>query len=254
MKYLSTRISEVLHPAPGHALLRFSADQAIAGRPGEFVMVRGDWGEHPVLPRAFSLAESGASGALLVKSAGPGSALLARMEPGDELAVFGPLGRGYTVEPDGTPVLVAGGVGVAPLLFLARELAAAGRRAVFLYGARSAGELPFSDELARLAELVVTTEDGSAGERGLVSAPLRRLLSKAGGHRVYSCGPDAMLEAVAALAVAAGAPCQVALEAPMACGLGTCKGCAVRAADGDYRYVCCDGPVFQAREIYGAAR
>ena len=132
MKYLRTRISEVLYPAPDHALLRFTADDPIPGVPGEFVMIRGDWGVHPVLPRAFSLVESGEVGSVLVKAVGAGSDLLAGMEEGDELTVFGPLGNGYTVDPKRTPILVAGGVGVAPLLFLAQELAAAGRKSIFL--------------------------------------------------------------------------------------------------------------------------
>ncbi len=253
MKYLRTRISEVLYPAPDHALLRFTTDQPIAGIPGEFVMIRGDWGVHPVLPRAFSLVESGAVGSVLVKATGSGSDLLAGMEEGDELTVFGPLGKGYEIVPDKTPVLVAGGVGVAPLLFLAQELAAAGRKPIFLYGARTENDLPLSDDIAAVTELIVTTENGSVGEQGLITQPLARVLAEHPDSQVYTCGPDAMLAAVAKVAAAAKVPCQVALEAPMACGMGTCKGCAVMTPDGSYRYVCIDGPVFAAQDIYGGA-
>jgi dihydroorotate dehydrogenase electron transfer subunit len=253
MKYLRTRISEVLYPAPDHALLRFTADDPIPGIPGEFVMIRGDWGVHPVLPRAFSLVESGEVGSVLVKAIGPGSDLLAGMEEGDELTVFGPLGNGYKVDPDKTPVLVAGGVGVAPLLFLAQELAAAGRKPIFLYGARTENDLPLSDEIAAVAELIVTTENGSVGEKGLITQPLKRVLAEHPDSHVYTCGPDGMLAAVAKVSAAATVPCQVALEAPMACGMGTCKGCAVMGTDGTYKYVCYEGPVFQAEEIYGGA-
>ena len=253
MKYLRTRITEVDIPARDHALLRFAADEEIPGVPGEFVMVRGDWGCHPVLPRAFSLVESGATGSILVKAIGPGSELLAEMQVGDELVVFGPLGNGYTVDnSERRSLLVAGGVGVAPLLFLAQQLAAAGVRSTFLYGARTEHDLPLADDIAEVAELVVTTEDGSVGEQGLITQPLQRLLTQDSNAIVYSCGPDGMLEAVARVAMAQQVECQVALEAPMACGLGTCKGCAVMTPAGSYKYVCYDGPVFAAQAIYGA--
>lgn len=255
MKYLHTRITEVLYPAKDHALLRFSADEPIDAVPGEFVMVRGEWGCHPVLPRAFSLVESGEIGSILVKVVGDGTRLLAEMQPGEDLVVFGPLGQGYQLEDsERRPVLVAGGVGVAPLLFLARELAAAGTQPLFLYGARTENDLPLSDEIAAVAELLITTEDGSVGEQGLVTAPLTRVLADHPDSIVYSCGPDPMLHAVADVAAAVSVPCQVALEAPMACGMGTCKGCAVMAVDGKYRYVCHDGPVFEADLIFGASR
>jgi dihydroorotate dehydrogenase electron transfer subunit len=252
MKYLRTRITHVEIPARDHALLRFAADEDIPGVPGEFVMVRGDWGCHPVLPRAFSLVESGATGSILVKAVGPGTELLAGMNVGDELVVFGPLGNGYSVDAsDRRPVLVAGGVGVAPLLFLAQQLAASGVKPIFLYGARTQHDLPLAQAIAEVAELVVTTEDGSVGERGLITQPLQRLLTDDANVIVYSCGPDGMLEAVARVAMAQDVECQVALEAPMACGMGTCKGCAVMTASGSYQYVCYDGPVFAARDIYG---
>ncbi len=257
MKYLRTRILEVEYPAKDHALLKFSADEPIAGQPGEFVMIRGDWGVHPVLPRAFSLVESGAIGSVLVKAVGEGTRRLAAMTAGDELVVFGPLGNGYEFDTaelgDRRPLLVAGGVGVAPLLFLAEQMAATGLRPVFLYGARTEDDLPLTGKIAECAELIITTENGAVGEQGLITAPLQRLLAEDSNALVYSCGPDGMLQAVANVAATAGVPCQVALEAPMACGMGTCKGCAVMSTDGSYKYVCYDGPVFDAGAIFGAA-
>ena len=162
MKYLRTTITEVQYPAKDHALLRFAADEEIPGQAGEFVMIRGDWGVHPVLPRAFSLVDSGATGSVLVKAVGEGTERLAAMEAGDELMVFGPLGNGYELDDsDRTPLLVAGGVGVAPLLFLAEQLAAKGVRPTFLYGARSEDDLPLTDKIAAVAELIITTENGA---------------------------------------------------------------------------------------------
>lgn len=254
MKYLRTRITEVEYPARDHALLRFAGDEAIPAVPGEFVMVRGEWGVHPVLPRAFSLVESGAVGSILVKAIGEGTERLASMAVGDDLVVFGPLGKGYDTErTPGRPLLVAGGVGVAPLLFLARELARQEVRATFFYGARTEHDLPLAPEIAEVADLVITTEDGSRGEQGLITAPLESCLGENPEATVYTCGPEGMLSAVAGVAQDHGVPCQVALEAPMACGMGTCKGCAVMATDGKYRYVCHDGPVFDAAIIYGPA-
>ena len=254
MKYLRTRITEVEYPARDHALLTFCSDEEIPGTPGEFVMIRGDWGVHPVLPRAFSLVASGASAAVLVKAVGEGTEKLAAMQVGDDLVVLGPLGHGYEPALDGRlPVLVAGGVGVAPLLFLARQFARQGVRNSFLYGARTEHDLPLAQEIAAVADLIITTEDGSVGERGSVTAPLQRLLAQTPAAIIYSCGPDGMLHAVANLAAAAGVECQTALEAPMACGVGTCKGCAVKSTDGSYKYVCQDGPVFDAGSIFGQA-
>jgi len=252
MDYLETRVTEVERPAKGHVLLRFAGERPIAGVPGQFVMVRGDWGADPLLPRAFSLVEAGDAGAILVRVVGAGTALLARLGPGDRLAVLGPRGRGFSAPGDGKrTVLVAGGVGVAPLVFLAERIAEGGGRATFLYGARTSADLLLEGRIAKVADLTVTTEDGSSGERGLVTAPLARLLGGTDPVQIYSCGPEPMLEAVARLAVGAGVPCEVALESPMACGMGTCKGCAVLAADREYRYVCSDGPVFESTEIYG---
>ena len=174
-----------------------------------------------------------------------------------ELVVFGPLGNGYEFDTaelgDRRPLLVAGGVGVAPLLFLAEQMAATGLRPVFLYGARTEDDLPLTGKIAECAELIITTENGAVGEQGLITAPLQRLLAEDSNALVYSCGPDGMLQAVANVAATGGVPCQVALEAPMACGMGTCKGCAVMSTDGSYKYVCYDGPVFDAGAIFGAA-
>jgi dihydroorotate dehydrogenase electron transfer subunit len=252
MEYQKTEIVENVEAAPGYALLRFRGGRPVAGEPGQFVMVRGAWGAHPVLGRAFSLVEVGATAAVLVRAIGEGTRRLAALAPGDTLSVLGPLGHGYAaLEPGRTAVLVAGGVGVAPIAFLAERLASAGARPTILFGARTEDDLPLRDRLAAAGDLSITTEDGSACERGLVTRPLKRLLAERRDLQLFACGPEKMLEAVAKLAVAAGAPCQVAMESPMACGMGTCKGCAVLAASGGYKYVCSDGPVFDSVTIWG---
>jgi len=172
------------------------------------------------------------------------------MKPGDDLFVLGPLGNTWTLpSADRTAVLVAGGVGVAPLVFLARELKRSGIPTRFLFGARTADDLPLREDIEDICTLHVTTEDGSVGHRGLVTDLLDGLLDDS--TTVYSCGPHRMLEAVGAIAARRGVPCQVALESPMACGMGTCKGCAVIDPDGNFKYVCTDGPVFEAQRIFG---
>jgi dihydroorotate dehydrogenase electron transfer subunit len=250
MQYQSTKISEIRRVAPGYATLAFTGKQPVSGAPGQFVMIRGNWGSDPILPRAFSLVATGASGVVLVRDVGRGTSLLCHMKPGDDLFVLGPLGNMWTSpSADRTAVLVAGGVGVAPLVFLARELKQSGIRTRFLFGARTADDLPLRADIEEMCTLQVTTEDGSVGHRGLVTDLLDGLLDDS--TAVYSCGPHRMLEAVGAIAAARGVPCQVALESPMACGMGTCKGCAVIDPDGNFKYVCTDGPVFEAQRIFG---
>ncbi len=251
MNYWTCTITEIEHLQSGYALLRFSADEAITGEPGQFVMVRGDWGDHPILPRAFSLVETGPHGAILVRAVGTGTEKLVQMKPGDKLFVMGPCGRGYKQPTSRRPVLVAGGVGVAPLLFLADRIDEKTPRPVFVYGAQTSADLVLTDRLQSLASLELITEDGSCGETGLVTAPLARLLNDGVPSEIYACGPTGMLSAVAQIAMRAGTDCEIAFESPMACGMGTCKGCAIHDADGQYRYVCSDGPVFDARQIYG---
>lgn len=256
MIYLRTQITDIEATNEGYAYLKFKGNRPIEGCPGQFAMVRGDWGTDPILPRAFSLVETGILGAILVREVGKGTRALTRMRPGESLFVLGPLGRGFSIADDSRrPVLVAGGVGIAPLLFLAEKFARdLGRKPICLYGGRSAADLPLRERLAAICELRVTTEDGSLGERGVVTDALPRYLSDSEPKRVYSCGPEPMLRAVATIADSLDTPCEVAFESPMACGTGTCKGCAIQGAGGRILYVCSDGPVFDALEIYGGAR
>ena len=144
-------------------------------------------------------------------------------------------------------MLVAGGIGIAPLLCLDDELRETGVEAPVLLGFRSAGHAAGASLYA--GEPTVVTDDGSVGERALVTAPLRERLEADPLATVYACGPEPMLEAVRALCEELAVPAQLALEAGMACGYGACFGCVVPTVDG-YARVCVDGPVFEAREIY----
>jgi dihydroorotate dehydrogenase electron transfer subunit len=236
-------------------VLTFTADEPIAARAGQFAMVRGAaWGQAPLLPRPMSLLTAGDRPSILIKVVGEGTRRLAHASSGEPFDLLAPLGLPWRPCPDGhRPVLVAGGVGVAPLLFLARELASS--RPLALYGARTSADLPLDLELAAVAELRVATEDGSRGMHGRVTVLLERALSElaAGGHlaKVYTCGPEPMMAAVAALAAARGVPCEVSLETPMGCGYGVCLGCPVprAASHGGFLYACTEGPCVDAASI-----
>lgn len=230
-------------------------DIAAASRPGQFVMVRGTTGLDPLLRRPFSVHQVAEGGLLqiLFKVIGKGTHALAELQAGQHLDVLGPLGRGFAPETNSHHYLVGGGIGTAPLLFLAKQLLKKYEPSAIqvLLGART------RDEIATLAEdfaqmgvgVQAATEDGSLGKQGLVTGLI------APGQQenpvmVYTCGPYPMLRAVVGICRDRSWGCQVSLETIMACGLGACLGCAVLRADmKGYVHVCKDGPVFDAGEV-----
>jgi dihydroorotate dehydrogenase electron transfer subunit len=179
------------------------------------------------------------------------------------IPTLGPLGKGFDLPPPTRrarppgrpPVLVAGGIGIAIFPFLADALLRRGTRPLLLFGARSARDLVTLDHFrARRVPMRVATEDGSRGVKGHVTRLLEPLLADGGAGglpRLYVCGPTPMLRAVAGLALAAGAPCELALESHMPCGIGVCLGCVVRGRGpvAAYRRVCTEGPVFAASAV-----
>jgi dihydroorotate dehydrogenase electron transfer subunit len=233
-------------------VLSFEAEGALIARAGQFAMVRSAaWGQAPLLPRPMSLLTAGDRPSILIKVVGEGTRRLAHASSGEPFDLLAPLGLPFGPCPEQRrPVLVAGGVGVAPLLFLARELAA---RPLALYGARTSADLPLDAELAAVAELRVATEDGSRGTAGRVTVLLEQALDElaAAGQlaKVYTCGPDAMMAAVVALSSSRGVPCEVSLETPMACGYGVCLGCPVPRASGGFLYACIEGPCVDAAAV-----
>jgi len=225
-------------------------------RPGQFVMLRTGPGRDPLLRRPFSIHQVLADATLqiLFKVVGQGTDLLARCQVGDILDCLGPLGRGFSwPEPGRHCCLVGGGMGLAPLYFLARRLQQSGMASeehVVLLGGRTREEVaPFEEEFFTLGYRVhVATDDGSMGYHGLVPELLPDVLTQP--YSVFTCGPLPMMRIVAARAQAAGCTCQVSLETHMACGLGACLGCALPAnGKKKYVHVCKDGPVFDAGEV-----
>ncbi|HZS42498.1 MAG TPA: dihydroorotate dehydrogenase electron transfer subunit [Polyangia bacterium] len=255
----SARVVENRAVGPASFVLHLQDCDALAGsRPGQFVMLRGAWGRDPLLPRAFSILRTadGGRAEILVKAIGRGTRLLAELKAGERVSVLGPLGREFPAPEAGrSDLLVAGGVGLAPLLWHAEAARAAGLSCELFYGARSSGELVLLDEIERSgARLHLATEDGSRGIHGRVTAALEaRLREGALGPRphVLTCGPNAMMRAVVEIVRAHALPCFVSVEGEMACGIGACLGCAIPLTDGTkpFGYACVDGPVFDAARI-----
>lgn len=236
------------------------ARRAVAG---QFVEVRCAPGRSsavdPLLRRPFSLCEIGFDTiSMIYRVVGRGTRALSAVAVGSELDVMGPLGHSF---PDpaagrGRLVLVGGGLGIPPMVAAAVRARTAGRDVCAVVGARTAAYLAGLTELwATGIPVTVVTDDGSAGERGMVSLPLTEMLGEAGGPgaaagEVWACGPEPMLQAVKQLCLPAGVPCFVSVERHMACGFGACIGCTVPKADGQgFVKACSDGPVFAAEEV-----
>jgi dihydroorotate dehydrogenase electron transfer subunit len=192
---------------------------------------------------------------ILAKTVGRGTALLERALPGAEIDVLGPLGTNFPEpSPESTDLLVAGGVGLPPMYMQAALAAERGQvdRSEMIYGGRGAPDLVLLREMEALGlKLFLTTENGAVGDKGLVTRALEERLAHHRGKplRVMGCGPNGMLWAIARLARAQNVPCFISLEEQMACGIGVCLGCAIPARSRPYRYVCSNGPVFDAADV-----
>ena len=238
---------------------------AESAAPGQFVMVKPGRGHDPLLRRPFSVFEilRDAGGAaigitILSKRIGASTSLIYGAREGQHVDCLGPLGKPFTLAAAPSAAwMVAGGVGLAPFATLAQSLRARGVTSTLFYGARRATELFYLDFFRDLGvELVLTTEDGSAGEPGRVIAPLeKRLAARPAAEPVmlYACGPEGMLAATAKTAMTYGRPCEVSVERIMGCGLGGCYSCVVpmRGDDGAFHHVrsCIAGPVLPGDQL-----
>ena len=256
MKLIEARVAEAAELYPKNWILWLDAPEAARGaQVGQFLMVQCGEELDPLLPRAFSIhrlreTPAGPQFALLFTVAGRGTAWLARRRPGDLIPLFGPLGHGYTVHPGSRNLLlVAGGIGVAPLVWFADEQVARGSNLTLLLGARTADQLYPAQLLPAEVEVVACTDDGSAGRGALVSDLLPEFLLWA--DQVFACGPTAMFRSLAEELHRAAwrKPVQALLEERMACGTGICYSCAVETRRGT-RLVCKDGPCFELRDVY----
>ncbi len=230
--------------------------------PGQFVMAAeaaADSLPYPLLKRALAVysvrhdENRPAAVSMLIKTVGPGTRRLATLEAGDSLNLMGPLGNGFDLDlaRGKVTLLVAGGVGIASVYMLAQQLLARGDEVHLLYGGRTAEDLVVLDDFTDLGIPVFTaTEDGSRGFHGLVTEGLQGYVNDfvLGRLVIYTCGPSPMMRAVCKLAADRDIPCQISVEAKMACGFGVCLGCSVKTVD-SYRLACQHGPVFDGREF-----
>lgn len=251
---------------PGYVLMTLRLPRSFPDpQPGQFVMIRIAGLLDPFLSRplsvfAFSRGRSHCLMQLLYRVAGKGTQILAGLISGSQVAITGPLGRGYTVDSSRENlVLIAGGIGVAPLSLLAQHLCRLSGRganpAVVYLGAKTANEVVGLDQLRKnCGDVRVCTDDGSSGEKCLVTRAFQKDMRKYDPDRtaVYACGPKPMLQTLAGI-LKDRYFCQVSLEERMACGVGACVGCAVAIQDGKggkaCRRVCADGPVFDLQKV-----
>jgi len=235
---------------PGAHLFWLWAPQiAKVAQPGQFVMVRCGEGHQPLLRRPLSIHRiaDGEQVALLFSVVGQGTSLLSRYREGDKLDLLGPLGNGFSLYPGSSKLLlVAGGVGIAPLVFLADKALDQRRAVVLLAGSATASLLYPRSLLPSSVDLVIATEDGSDGQRGAITDLLGDFVNWA--DQVFACGPLSMYQSMSACGFGGPKSVQVCLETAMACGLGACYGCTVKTKRG-LRQVCQDGPVFELDDI-----
>jgi dihydroorotate dehydrogenase electron transfer subunit len=256
MHQLKSKIASVVESIKGVYLFKLEAPEiARAAKPGQFVMVR--CAKETILPRPFSVhSVEGSTISLLINVVGKGTGWLSKKKKGDVLDIFGPLGNGFTINPDSQNLLlVAGGMGIAPLRFLAEVAASQGKTVTIINGAQTKeclisvnapqslynkGMLPASFQCLN------ATDDGSEGFKGLATQLIPHYLKNI--HQVFACGPVAMYQTMARMPELKGKDVQLSLEQVMGCGVGVCYGCSVKTKNG-MKQVCKDGPVFAMNEI-----
>jgi dihydroorotate dehydrogenase electron transfer subunit len=229
-------------------------------KPGQFLMIRTESdSKDPLLRRPFSVHGIGGGGTILIlyRIVGKVTSVLSLLRKHERISVIGPLGKGFRFPgPAERAILVAGGMGLAPMYFLAQSLPLEVRRSTkMLLGFSTSQEAALIDQIKDLGlELSLATEDGSQGFRGTVTDLFEQLINRDVAEKpiIYACGPNPMLKEIAQQARSLNLTCYVSLEGSMACGLGICLGCAIKAARNqktEYYYVCKDGPVFSAEMI-----
>lgn len=255
IKETVTTLIDVRPLAQGYRVLTFKAPEiAELAQPGQFVHVRIPTIEASRLRRPFSIYDVDVEKGLLYilyKVVGFGTSKLAELAVGTEVAILGPIGTPFPLNPEGTPYLVGGGYGVAPLWFLATRLP---KKGVLFVGGRTAIDILETERFVDAGwEVRIATQDGSLGVEGLVTLPLDEALEANANAELYACGPDGMLRAVGDRAIKHNIKGWLSLDKHMVCGVGACLACVqkIQAADGttSLKRVCVDGPVFESREI-----
>lgn len=235
-----------------YVLLKMTSDETLPEMlPGQFAEIRIDGSPTTFLRRPISINYIDRKQNevwFLVQLIGDGTRCLAQVTEGSIVNVILPLGNSFTI-PEKTSdklLLIGGGVGTAPMLYLGEQLIQVGFKPNFLLGARSAKDLLQLDEFAKIGNVYTTTEDGSHGEKGYVTQ--HSILNELQFDRIYTCGPKPMMVSVAKYAKAHGIECEVSLENTMACGIGACL-CCVENTDEGHLCVCKDGPIFNIKKL-----
>ena len=235
-----------------YALLKLTAETILPPMiPGQFAELRVDNSPNTFLRRPISINNVDMDKNevwFLIQLVGDGTKRLAAAASGDIINVILPLGNGYTLPNNQSDklLLVGGGVGTAPMLYLGKQLAEQGFEPIFLLGARSDKDLLQLDEFAKYGKVYTTTEDGSHGEKGYVTQ--HSILNEISFDHIYTCGPKPMMQAVAKYAKSKDVDCEVSLENTMACGVGACLCCVEKTTEG-HLCVCSEGPVFNIKKL-----
>lgn len=248
MKQISTAIISNTELMPGvHLICAEAPGIATTARSGQFVMV--NCGQELTLRRPLSIHQVANSNQLylLFNIVGKGTLWLSHCQKGDSLDLLGSLGNSFFIEPASKNLLLlAGGIGIAPLTFLAQQAISQGKSVTLLLGASTANQLYPQQALPGGIQTIVTTEDGSAGKKGMITDILPDFIDWA--DQIYACGPLAMYQTIATQKQHMEKPIQLSLEVRMGCGLGACYGCSIKTRHG-MKQVCRDGPVFNLEEI-----
>ena len=228
---------------------------ARTAKAGQFVMIRAGFGKDPLLRRPFSIHQTSADGKIQIylKVVGRGTDMLARVRVGEILSVFGPLGQGFVIRRDSPALIVGGGLGIAPMLFLTKSICRLKRDCsndtIILAGREKTDVEPLVKDFREFGlKLLSATDDGSYGYHGLIT-DLLDSLEFDDSHTVYACGPEPMMAGVHAICKDRSVACQVSVESVMACGMGACLGCSRPTRKGIYAHVCLNGPVFKSEEL-----
>lgn len=220
-------------------------------KPGQFISIYSNDSSR-LLPRPISICEVDRefrSIRVVYRVAGEGTKEFSKLKAGQRVDIMGPLGNGYTLKNEGRALLIAGGIGIPPMLELAKTLQC---EKTIVVGYRDAETFLVSD-LENYGQVYIATEDGSVGTKGNVMDAIRK--NGLGGDMIYSCGPTPMLRAIKAFALENNIECQISLEEKMACGIGACLACVCKSKDVDHhthvhnKRICKDGPVFYAQEV-----
>lgn len=239
--------------SPQYWRLSFDApDLAREVKPGQFVHIRTDEGGlQPFFRRPFSVYRAQKYVEIFYDVVGPGTKLLSLKKKGDTLDVLGPLGVPFKMPPEGSKqvIMVAGGIGIAPMLILSDVLKNKKYDFVLLFGGRDRGHVyPMKEFKDNGVKVHIATDDGSVGTKGRVSVLFDKIEKNPGRTFIYTCGPNPMMKAVQAFASQHGIKAQAACEEIMACALGACLGCSIETKNG-FKTVCYDGPAFDLDEV-----